>query len=44
MLKKEEETLVVEIGGKSKTRKQLEDFENGILVRDMQLMCLTLSG
>ncbi len=43
MLKKEEETLVVEIGGKSKTGKQLKDFENGILIRDMQLMCLVLS-
>lgn len=42
ILKMEDETLVVEIGGKSKTRKQLADFENGILVRDMQLMSLVL--
>lgn len=43
MLKKNSKITVVEIGGKSKNRKQLKDFENGILVKDMQLISLVLS-
>lgn len=42
ILKKGEETLTVEIGGKSKSRKQLEGFENAFVLRDMQLMSLVL--
>lgn len=39
-IKNEKESLVVEIGGKNKSRKQLEQFENGLVVKDMQLLAL----
>jgi predicted AAA+ superfamily ATPase len=42
VIRKGENTFVVEIGGESKTKKQLEGFENSILIKDPQLMALLL--
>jgi len=42
MIKKGNTEMVIEIGGESKNRKQLEGFDNAILVRDSQLIRLLL--
>jgi predicted AAA+ superfamily ATPase len=42
LIRKGEDTFVVEIGGESKTKKQLEGFENSLLIKAPQLMTLLL--
>ncbi len=43
LLRKGGESLTVEIGGRSKDRRQLQGAENGLVVKETQLMCLALA-